>query len=165
MSKKFINRRYQNEIAIIEGMREPSNNWDKVDLENNILIEYHYDTVHFTSIIDSDNIINIELKFPKEYPFKPPHIKINNNEYFSQLNIDESLIQDWNIKCPCCNSILCKNKWNPNYSIANILQEVRKNFKLKFDSDNLRKRREEIYYAKLITNRIFGTYLPISIFL
>ena len=139
MSDRYINRRYQNEIAIIEGMREPNGNWNKVDLNNNILTDYNYDTAYFASIIDSNNVIDVEIKFTKEYPFKPPYIKINNNEYFSQLNIDESLIHDWPIKCPCCNSILCRNRWNPNYGIADVLQEVRRNFQLKFASDNLKK--------------------------
>lgn len=165
MTNNFINTRYKNEIAIIKGTRESNSNWGNIDLEKHILTDYNYDTVYFTSIVDDDNIINIEIKFSKSYPFKPPVIKVNEAEYFSQLNIDESLIHNWKIKCPCCNSILCRNKWNPNYGITNVLKEVSDNFKLKIDSEILRQRRFEIYYSKLVTKRIFGTYLPIHSFL
>ena len=99
------------------------------------------------------------------YPFVGPELFIRGNKYLYLLAKMSHMIKtDWE-KCLCCNSILCRNRWNPNYGIGNVLQEVRNNFQLKFASDNLRKRRQEIFYAKLVTNRIFGTHLPISVFL
>ena len=74
----------------------------------------------------------LELKFPKDYPFKFPsvYIKKKNKEdkefirsflnfkRYNQSFIKNKLNTDW---CPCCDTVMCN--WSPGNTIHDIIYE------------------------------------------
>ena len=95
-----------------------------------------------------------------QYPFRPPIIKIQNQNYLQLLNIDFRYLKKFNVKteCLCCSSLICKNIWSAHNNIAIILNEIKTNL-------NLKLRVQDHKMCKYIIDKIFGHYLPIDTFL
>lgn len=105
-------------------------------------------------IIDKskNNDLIIDLKYPSDYPFKPPKIYnfslsknisyhryiVNNvmkkmNKYTDYRDIlrfyykvyyeMNSIFLNRSCKCFCCNSLTCYGNWNPGLQIRNIINE------------------------------------------
>ena len=72
---------------------------------------------------------------PNEYPFRPPKVIINGENYISllkftsceKLNVLRSLT---NKSCLCCNTITCNDNWSPAMTFIDILSEIKYNLKL-----------------------------------
>jgi ubiquitin-protein ligase len=93
-------------------------------------------------IEESDNIYNIsicnnfdfklyEFKVPKDYPFRPPKLKINYKFYsdyqkLGSVHFTNALYKYKGISCFCCESILCYNNWGPQLTFMSIFDEVTK---------------------------------------
>jgi len=88
----------------------------------------------------TDNNINshfntVSFILPKDYPFKPPKIKINDHDYMSllkitnrdKLNVLKSLT---NKSCLCCSTIICNDNWSPAITCCIIISEINENYKL-----------------------------------
>eukprot|EP01121_Diplochlamys_sp_Union-15-3_P005168 TRINITY_DN1550_c0_g1_i1.p1 TRINITY_DN1550_c0_g1~~TRINITY_DN1550_c0_g1_i1.p1 ORF type:complete len:141 (-),score=23.84 TRINITY_DN1550_c0_g1_i1:120-542(-) len=60
-------------------------------------------------------VFNIELEFPKEYPFKPPVVKFITKTYHPNVKQSDGQI---------CAEILGKD-WSPQLKISNVLGLVR----------------------------------------
>jgi len=68
---------------------------------------------------------------PNNYPFVPPKIHINNKplqfyHHFTNNEFRKSLIKHTGIDCFCCDSILCKDNWQPNFTFKDILNDIYK---------------------------------------
>lgn len=119
MSSKIINKRINREIPELSQKYGPLN---IVSLADNTY-----------SIIQLTNY-NIDVKINSNYPFHPPDMFINNKSYLTVI-IDYpkyvyKKLNEKGITCLCCESILCKNRWNPSIKIINIIDEYFKNRKL-----------------------------------
>lgn len=70
----------------------------------------------------------IKITLPKHYPFHPPQVFINNNDYKRSLQCHSTKITHYlkqrNIDCLCCSTVLCDNNWSPTYTIIKIIDEV-----------------------------------------
>ena len=79
-------------------------------------------------------IDNKTVYIPRDYPFKPPKIFIDNKSYISLLSeISQYYFQElkkMGVICLCCESILCSNRWSPGFKIINILDEYEYNKKI-----------------------------------
>jgi ubiquitin-protein ligase len=112
-----------------------------ISLKNN----YEYVNLTFNNDLDSvvliviDNNINqqfntLSLILPNEYPFKPPKIIINDQNYISLLKLSrpekKCLHSLTGFKCLCCNTVVCNDIWCPTVTCCNIISEINTNFKL-----------------------------------
>lgn len=108
------------------------------------------------------NPIQINFKFNNTaYPFKPPEVLIGSSKhsYISLLPYKWRFAEKiWGNKCPCCNTIVCKDNWGPHNKLTDITNEIRENFNKKI-------RIMEIFLCKKIVEKHFGHYLPIEEFL
>ena len=96
----------------------------------------NYNNISIDKINNSINIKkdNLDIKFilPFDYPFKSPQVYINNKSYLKMLATKSNFFLDeitknYNIKCLCCNTILCSGKWYPSLKIESILHEINEN--------------------------------------
>ena len=73
------------------------------------------------------NSLNIEFTIGNRFPFHPPKIKINGEDYIDYLvRISQNNQKNLNKKgvtCLCCESITCKNNWNPTKRLFHIVDE------------------------------------------
>ena len=82
---------------------------------------------------------SVKFKFYKNnsFPFQSPsEIKLNNKDYLSIIrNINKNFLEligiGNDIKCLCCESIICSNNWSPTIKIVSILNEIDKNVNYK----------------------------------
>jgi hypothetical protein len=82
----------------------------------------------YPNVILNDNSIILDNKkiiFDKTYPFTRPAISINDRSYIDFLRTPikiHKILNKYSYNCLCCNTILCK--WNPTYTVQNILDEI-----------------------------------------
>lgn len=78
---------------------------------------YHWEA----SIIGPDDsdykngIFLLDIKIPKEYPFKPPKCRFKTKIFHPNIGPDSGSI---------CINILEEDKWNPTLSISNVLMSI-----------------------------------------
>lgn len=77
-------------------------------------------------------IINLVVKITNRYPFSPPDTSIwgaEINDYHKILCTMQCNFNSFNKDvCLCCNTIICKNKWEPTNKLIDIVREVDKIF-------------------------------------
>jgi ubiquitin-protein ligase len=78
---------------------------------------------------------NLSFILPNEYPFKPPKILINGEDYMNLLKISNSdklnaLKSLTNKSCLCCDTNICNDNWSPALTCCRIITEINKNFKI-----------------------------------
>jgi len=61
---------------------------------------------------------NLEIQFPREFPFKPPQIYFQTKIYHPNLNYKSGQI------CCCALGIL-KDEWAPDITVVQILESIR----------------------------------------
>ena len=107
-----------------------------------------FEAVNLSFINDLDSLVltiidnNITPQFntfsfvlPNEYPFRPPDVIINGQNYTSlikftnreKLNALKSLT---NKSCLCCSTITCYDNWSPALKFIDIISEIKHNLKL-----------------------------------
>jgi len=91
--------------------------------ENNSII--------FDIILNEKYPFNILLNFPKEYPFRPPSVKINNNDYIKILaDIQGNNCNIRKEKCLCCSTLCCRYNWGPKIDLMDIINEIFSNLNM-----------------------------------
>ena len=99
----------------------------------NYAMKYNEDEKYIEMEVVYKNLL-IQIKFIGFFPFQKPDVLINNNYYRDMLLFNDSYylnyLQNKNIKCLCCQSILCTNNWTPMLGIINILNEIKDNHEL-----------------------------------
>jgi ubiquitin-protein ligase len=139
------NKRIKNEIAILYCVLQGNTHFnDRFQKIINSITDEIKNNIVSINIISDENIVldiiinekyyfEILLKFPKEYPFRPPEVEINNNNYIKLLcNIQgKNLYKNNNNKsCLCCSTLCCKHNWGPQEYIFNIITEIFNNLKI-----------------------------------
>lgn len=81
--------------------------------------------------LSSKNINTYEFQLPIDYPFRSPKIYMNSQPYASFLKINtnafvNSLYQMYKLRCLCCHSYNCFEKWSPAFTLVDIICEIRK---------------------------------------
>ena len=61
---------------------------------------------------------NLEIKFPREFPFKPPKVYFQTKIYHPNFNYHSGQI------CCCALSFL-KTEWTPDITVVQILESIR----------------------------------------
>lgn len=108
--------------------------------------KFEIGNLSFTNDLDSlvltiiDNNITpqfntFSLVLPNEYPFRPPKVIINGQNYtklikmnnHEKLHILKSLTDK---DCLCCNTITCNDNWSPAMTFIDIISEIKNNCKL-----------------------------------
>lgn len=106
--------------------------------------------------IDSNDLI---VAFKKDYPFKPPILLINN-EFFHKCYRISSVValneftRKYKMKCLCCETLMCGNKWSPAMHVTDILDEYKKFKAIKVYLNS--------YSALLQLNTCFNHMLPLE---
>ena len=100
--------------------------------------------------------------FPTEYPLKPPVVTyhgINIQEIFRTNPIFlEDILKISGIRCLCCTSILCRNRWTVACGVQQIVDEFRK-------ITTWKARVVERFYCKKIQDRLVksnNSYLSVG---
>jgi len=108
----------------------------------------------------SYNPLNITLNFKNGcYPFKAPKVFIGKKDYISLLpnswSFSDKLLGN---NCMCCSSILC-NWRGPSVSMVDIINEIKKNFRIKI------RLMEIAHCKKIVEKKLKINYVPIEEFL
>ena len=126
---------------------------------NCYLVNHDESNMRFVRFLPQEFLINIVLKYPNDYPWKPPEIKINGHNYMRLLQIFEQWkLKYINTRCLCCSSLMCISNWTPFKSISDILTEVCNNLDLKLKFN-------EIRHVKKIKNKYLIDDIPIEDYL
>lgn len=156
-------KRLQKEVGvlhkIIDGHTTFLKDYDKI--RHKITNPHIFDNI-FSLSIDSQNTVSIEglfqnkfilpinLYFPKEYPFRPPRVKLmNGKNYIDILGEIQGYGFHKSEKCLCCSTICCKDNWGPQKDMFEVIIEIYKNLNMVYEPLN-----EKIY--KKILNKHLG---------
>lgn len=118
--------------------------------DNKLIINNSCDNNNEISIYQYNSCSNLimDIKYPhflvkfefyknNSFPFETPsEIKLNNKNYVSLIrNINKNFLEligiGNDIKCLCCESIICSNNWSPTIKLVSILNEIDKNVNYK----------------------------------
>jgi ubiquitin-protein ligase len=144
---------------IIEGDTNFLKDYDKIRnkitnpdiLENIFSISVsNQDEVSMEGLFQNKYLLPITISFPKEYPFRPPSVKLMSGEnYVNILGEIQGNGFYKGEKCLCCSTICCKGNWGPQKDIFDVVIEIYKNLNMVYNPIN-----EEIY--KNILNKHLG---------
>jgi ubiquitin-protein ligase len=98
-------------------------------IDNDIEVFKENDTEYSMEFINLDDNKYYKFKISNSYPFDPPKIFINGNSIMlnheiKNLAFNTSLKKYTGIECFCCETILCRNNWNPAYTFVNVLNDI-----------------------------------------
>ena len=97
--------------------------------------------------------INILFTFSRNYPFKPPIVKLNNIPYFKYLTFNFNRIQ-----CMCCISRLCLNNWCPAFKLPTIIGDIYKTIHIK-------QQRTRLILIRVIKTKYLNQDIPLEDFI
>jgi len=129
MDYNTVKKRLNNEIKKINTQHKKDFNYDNI-----ISIEYNQIDITTVKYKFNDTILNVKLKYPVNYPFKPPCIYINNIFYnqILQTKKNQHLVSKlFHIKCLCCNTIICGFNWKPYHLLEDILLDMDNHLNIK----------------------------------
>jgi len=123
-------------------IRKKRINSEIIELKNNYeFVDLSFDSdkdLLILKIIDnnlSSQFNTLYFVLPNEYPFKPPKILINGQDYMSllklskpdKLNALKSLTKK---SCLCCYTNICNDNWSPAITCCKLISEINENLKL-----------------------------------
>jgi len=93
------------------------------------VIKLHIDKNEMHFIIEKNNGTVLKFILSNKYPFEPPKVLVNSNYYYNILQNPCSpkinrFLKKYKIRCMCCSSVICDNRWSPAYRIEHILDEI-----------------------------------------
>jgi ubiquitin-protein ligase len=99
-----------------------------LEIDNNL--ESPVLVIQDNNITQHYNIFTFTI--PPEYPFKPPIVKLNSDNYINLLKFNnreelEMLKKLTNKDCLCCNSCLHREQWGPAITINFMINEIKEN--------------------------------------
>ena len=157
----ITNKRIKYELMSLVGLPIPVK--VKSILNKNILcelvtrenVDYKCKIVIYFRILFPHKISKL-IKFilSNEYPFRPPQVKIGDNNYLDILCNMRSSTE----KCLCCSSLACKDNWDLQKKIADLANEINENLQLSLQP-------RFMFLVKNIIIEKVGTYVPIDTYL
>jgi hypothetical protein len=153
------NKRVRKEMYFFITKTNPNKKFEEFYEPN--LINIAPNKLIFSLILKKNTITNITIIFNKTsfYPFSPPNVLINNNNYLSLLGCTNYFLNDINGgECLCCSSSICYKNWYVSTGIIKILKEIKENYIIK-------RRIIDRIWAKKITSQYLGYFVPIIDFL
>jgi ubiquitin-conjugating enzyme E2 D/E len=106
-------KRIQKELLDIQ--RDPPENCSAGPLDNNNPFEWQGTIVGSDDGPYSDGVFFLHIKFPSDYPFRPPCIKFETKIYHPNLSADIDHV---------CAPIF-HDQWSPALTISKALQSIR----------------------------------------
>lgn len=93
----------------------------------------------YVNVVTEENgkINNISFEFSSGYPFVPPIVSVNSENYIQNILINnnrefiEVLKELTGHQCLCCHSYVCHSNWHVNVKLSDIVREIRENQKHK----------------------------------
>lgn len=109
------------------------NKFESVNLSFNTDLDSLVLTIIDNNITPQFNTFSFVL--PNEYPFRPPNVIINGENYTSllkfttreKINVLKSLT---NKGCLCCTTVTCYDNWSPALTFTDIISEIKNNLNL-----------------------------------
>ena len=120
-------KRISTELKILKNNYQCVNLTFNNDLDSLVLIIYD-------NIIPNLNSLSFIL--PNEYPFKPPKVIINGQNYINLLKMynnpnNLSVLKSLtNRCCLCCNTIVSRDNWSPSIKFHHVISEINENLKI-----------------------------------
>lgn len=91
---------------------------------------------YFILFINENKIYNIKMTFPKTYPFRAPKVKILNEDgqeigdYLVSLQRIKAVDEKNQVRCLCCESLVCHGRWHAVSNTIHIMNEINKNYNI-----------------------------------
>ena len=104
-----------------------------------VYLEFDNNLELYVLIVQDNNITphynTFTFIIPPEYPFKPPIVKLDSDNYIDLLkfhNREELKLvkQITNNDCLCCNSCVYREQWGPAVTINFIINEIKQNLNI-----------------------------------
>ena len=111
--------------------------------ENNIIIEIIFRDIYNIPLV---------MKFPKEYPFRPPSVKIMGERYQNLLSRFQSSGLYKGASCLCCSTLCCKHNWTPQKDMFDLIVEIYDNLNMMYEPI------DECLYKKILEKHL-GYYI------
>jgi ubiquitin-protein ligase len=121
--KNKIQRRLQNEVQ------------DALDA--GLIAELCVDTDSFfretiyVAMVEVRGVGTVCVKYPPDYPFRPPKVRVNDMEYDRFLRLSSPRFRhlydqmfSGRCSCACHASILSSEKWSPAYKLKDIVNDL-----------------------------------------
>jgi len=110
MNSSQLQTRLTKELREIEN--DPPHNVSVGIVKDNLL---HWEAIIFgpTESPYSNGIFKLDIKFPNDYPFKPPIIKFVTKVYHPNIDKDGTICVD-----------ILKNQWSPALTIEKVLLSI-----------------------------------------
>jgi hypothetical protein len=85
----------------------------------------------YVATVNARSLGTLVLKYPADYPFRPPKVDVNGKSYDRFLRLcSHRFIRLYNqlfsgvCSCVCHRSILSSEKWNPSFFLADIVADL-----------------------------------------
>lgn len=107
--------------------------YTKVYMVFNNNLELYVLYIHDNNITPKYNTFTFII--PSEYPFKPPIVYLNSDNYINLLRFNNReelklVKQITNNDCLCCNSCVHREQWGPAVTINFIINEIKQNLNI-----------------------------------
>lgn len=106
-----LNKRLLNEVSIMKGPQAP-HNCSAGPIEDK-LTEWTGQIIGPTGSPYEGGIFHLTIKYPQQYPFRPPEIKFNTQVYHPNINRHGSICLD-----------ILKDQWSPALTIDKVLLSI-----------------------------------------
>tara|TARA_Y100001958_G_C20834062_1_gene283563 strand:- start:14 stop:556 length:543 start_codon:yes stop_codon:yes gene_type:complete len=140
-------KRLKKEVGVLHKVINGNDNFlkDYDKIRKKITESFYIDNILSVNINDQGEVaieglfqekllLPITFSFPKEYPFRPPSVKIMNGEnYVNILGRIQGIGLYKSEKCLCCNTLCCKNNWGPQKDMFDVIIEIYKNFNMIYE--------------------------------
>ena len=127
INNKLIRKRIKREIGMLINDNICGENEFKII--HNIQTSYRNMVEYVISFKNLNDNNYYKFIISDNYPFKPPKLKINDKHlsFYHKITNDIfriSLKKYTGIECFCCETLLCYNNWNPQFTINDIIKNI-----------------------------------------
>ena len=101
--------------------------FDNISISRNIIYDNEFE--YHVSIFNDKDRRHYEFILSSHFPFKPPKLILNYKPYSEYFRFNSDAFKHIFYKykggrCFCCDTKTCSNNWGPQYTLADIIDEV-----------------------------------------